>query len=496
MENNIALSVQGITKLYPGVVALEDVSIDFVKGEVHALIGENGAGKSTLIKAITGAIAPEKGQIVVSGRAHSQMMPHEARVLGIEAIYQEFNLVPTLSVAENIFLGARLTSGPMIDLKLLARKAQDILTMMQVPIDPLTPVGKLTVAYQQMVEIAKAISNDAKILIMDEPTAPLTVAEVRILFRLIDDLKKKGVTIIYISHRLEELFEISDRLTIMRDGRKILTTLTKDITRPELVKHMVGREVVEKVPARNIKAYGDVVLEAKNLCGNGVKDISFHVRKGEVLGLAGLVGAGRTETARLLFGADPLDSGEIIVDGQTVSMKSPADAIRLGIGLVPEDRKQHGAVLGLTIDWNITLPIIRKLSKNGVIRAKQARAISEKYSNDLRVKTPSLDQLVKNLSGGNQQKVVLAKWLANECKVLILDEPTRGIDVGAKQEIYQLINSLAEDGLAVIVISSEMDEILGLSDRIIVLSEGEYTGSLEKEEFSQEKVLELASGSK
>lgn len=493
MSDHCILSIKNLSKYYPGVQALDDVSIDFYEGEVHALIGENGAGKSTLIKMISGAAKPDGGVITFHGKNYEEMSPHLSKALGIEVIYQEFNLIPTLSVAENVFMGDEIKVNGMIDRKTLIEKTKSIFQSMKTNIDPMALVEDLPIAYMQLVEIAKSISRQVKVLIMDEPTAPLSNSEVEILFQLVRELKNKGVTIIYISHRLPELFEISDRLTVMRDGKKIITLNTAETTKKELIKYMVGREITETCPRREFKP-GEVILEVKNITGNGVKDIFFKVRKGEIFGLGGLVGAGRTELVRLLFGADKLENGEIWLEERKVRIQDPRQAVKLGFGLVPEDRKQHGAIQELSIRWNITLPILQKLSRLGVINRKKEDDCVTKHKDVLEIKTPSVDQAVKNLSGGNQQKVVLSKWMASQSKILIFDEPTRGVDVGAKQEIYKFMNNLARQGIAIIMISSEMEELLGMSDRILVLCEGRVMGELQKEEFSQENVLSLASG--
>jgi len=359
--------------------------------------------------------------------------------------------------------------------------------------DPKMLVRDLTVAYKQLVEICKAVARNAKLLIMDEPTAPLTDDEVELLFKIIHDLKGQGITIIYISHRLDELFRVSDRVTVMCDGRVVTTKDTSDVTKDQLIMYMVGREISENFPKRNRK-YGDVVLEVKNFSGSGVKPISFKLRAGEILGFAGLVGAGRTELARLIFGADPRESGQIYINGKEAKIKSPKDAIKYGIGLVCEDRKSQGVLINMPVGFNITLPIIERISKLTVISTGHENQIIQKQIGDLSIKTPSSGQKAANLSGGNQQKIVLGKWLASESQVLILDEPTRGIDVGSKQEIYKLINQLAERGKAIIVISSEMEEMLGLTDRMVILHEGRYMTTLEKEDYSQERVLRYASG--
>jgi ribose transport system ATP-binding protein len=493
MNANVVLSLKDITKKYPGVLALDRVSLDFLEGEVHALLGENGAGKSTLIKAVAGAIDLDGGVIHVNGQDHPKMTPHLSRSLGIEVIYQEFNLIPTMSVAENIFLGDRTGKSPLVDFRTMKSKAREIFKLFNVNIDPDVFVQDLSPAQQQIVEIAKAVSKNVKILIMDEPSAPLSVSEVEHMFEIIRHLKQKGVTVIYISHRLEEVFRISDRVTVMRDGRYVATRLTKDTNRKELISLMVGRELKESYPSRS-NPPGEIALEVKNLSGNGDRDISFAVRKGEILGISGLVGAGRTELAMLLFGAAPIEGGEMWVEGKPVQIQSPQDAIQRGIGLLTEDRKGKGLFLEMGVGWNISFPIIRRLSKYGVVDTRTETEIAEKYKQRINIKTPSLLQRVINLSGGNQQKVVLAKSLAAESDILIFDEPTRGIDVGAKQEIYNLMCELANSGIAILMISSDMEELLGMSDRIIVLSEGRLAGEVKREQFSQDYILDLASG--
>lgn len=489
----IVLSLKNITKRYPGVLALNNVSLDFIEGEVHALLGENGAGKSTLIKAVAGAINIDDGIIHVGGQDHQQMTPHLSRGVGIEVIYQEFNLVPTMSAAENIFLGDKASDKPFVDYRAMRRKASEIFDRFKVDINPNIFVRELSPAQKQIVEIAKAVSKDVKILIMDEPSAPLSVSEVEHMFEVVNQLKESGVTIIYISHRLEEVFRISDRVSVLRDGEYVDTKLTRDTNRKELISLMVGRELKESYPAR-LNPPGEIALEVKNLTGNGDHDISFSVRKGEILGISGLVGAGRTELAMLLYGAAPIESGEILVKGQPVNIRSSLDAIEHGMGLLTEDRKNKGLFLEMGVGWNISFPVVRKLSKYGVVDTKTEREITEHYRQRIDIKTPNMEQRVINLSGGNQQKVVLAKALAAESEILIFDEPTRGIDVGAKQEIYQLMCELANTGNTILMISSDMEELLGMSDRIIVLSEGKLAGEVKKEQFSQDYILELASG--
>ena len=493
MSNKVVLSLKDITKKYPGVLALNRVSLDFLEGEIHALLGENGAGKSTLIKAIAGAIDWDGGVIRINGQDYSKITPRLSRNLGIEVIYQEFNLVPTMSVAENVFLGERIGDSLLVDFKTMKSKAREIFKLFNVNIDPDVFVQDLSPADQQIVEIAKAVSKNVRILIMDEPSAPLSVSEVEHMFEIIRQLKQKGVTVIYISHRLEEVFRISDRVSVMRDGRYVATKLTRDTSRKELISLMVGRELKESYPPSSNPA-GEIALEVKNLSGNGDKDISFSVRKGEILGISGLVGAGRTELAMLLFGAAPIESGEIWVDGKPVLIHSPLDAIRHGISLLSEDRKGKGLFLEMAVGWNISFPIIRRLSKYGIVDTKTEKEVAEKYKQRIDIKTPSLEQRVINLSGGNQQKVILAKSLAAESDILIFDEPTRGIDVGTKQEIYHLMRELANNGIAILMISSDMEELLGMSDRIIVLCEGKLVGEVRKEQFRQDYILDLASG--
>jgi ribose transport system ATP-binding protein len=422
------------------------------------------------------------------------MTPHLARSLGVEVIYQEFNLVPSMSVAENIFLGDKTGKGMIVDTRVMVKRAQDVFQQFNLDIDPHALVRDLPSAQQQIVEIAKAVSKNVRILIMDEPTAPLTVTEVDSMFEIVRQLKARGVTIIYISHRLEEIFRIADKVSVLRDGRYIATREAQATSRQELISLMVGRELKESYPARTV-APREVALEIRHLSGNGDEDISFSVRKGEILGLSGLVGAGRTELARVIFGAEPAERGEILLEGKPVQIRSPQEAINLGIGLIPEDRKNQGVFLDMDIKWNISFSQVRRLSRYAVVDTRQETSVAAKYRDLLKIKTPSLDQQVKNLSGGNQQKVVLAKSLAAESKVLIFDEPTRGIDVGAKQEIYNLMCKLANDGLAIIMISSDMEELLGMSDRIIVLCEGRMAGEVARAEFSQNYILDLASGS-
>jgi ribose transport system ATP-binding protein len=491
-----ALEMRGISKSYPGVRALENVSLQVAPGEVHALVGENGAGKSTLMKILAGAQPKDSGTILLDGEPVNIVSPQQAMELGISIIYQEFNLVPYLNAAENIFLGRepRAKVPGFVDFGRMYREAQAIIDRLGVPVNVRTPVNRLSVAQQQMVEIAKATSRKSRIIVMDEPSATLTDHELQSLFSLIRQLKREGVAIIYISHRLEEIFEICDRVTVLRDGHWIATEKIGDLKREDIIRLMVGRELKQMIP-KAPAPIGAPALEVRNLTRRGVlHDINLTVHQGEILGLAGLVGAGRTELARAIFGADPIDGGTILLFGQPVRIRSPRQAIKLGIGLVTEDRKAQGLVLGMAVRENITLANLPALTVLNFIQAGREREIARKYVQDLAVKTPSIEQTVQNLSGGNQQKVVLAKWLFTESKVLIFDEPTRGIDVGAKTEIYQLMNRLAAQGVAIIMISSELPEVLGMSDRILVMHEGRIAGELSRHEATQEKIMHLATG--
>ena len=492
--SDYVLELEHIRKEYPGVVALKDVTLQLGRGEVLGLIGENGAGKSTLIKCCSGAVIPTSGKIKVNGKEFDRMTPQLAQENGIAIIYQEFNNVGELSAAENLFLGRPIRKGIMIDKAAMEAEAAKAFAQLKIKIDPKELVKNLTVGYQQMIEIAKAIQQNAQVLIMDEPSAPLTSNEVENMFAVVELLREKGVSIIYISHRLEEIFRLSDRIEVIRDGEYVDTLITKKATVDELIKLMVGREMTQKYPARESTINKDkVVLELKNLYGNGDKDINLKLYSGEVLGLGGLVGAGRTELAEVLFGAKPKESGQIIFNGKEINPKSPREAIDLGIALVPEDRKRHGALLGSSIKHNINMPIYERISKLSVINGKVENDTAEKYRKEMQIKTPTLDQLVKNLSGGNQQKVILGKWLAANSELINFDEPTRGIDVGAKYEIYKLINQLVAEGRSVLMISSEMEELIGMSDRIIVLAEHEITGELQKEEFNADTIMAFAS---
>ena len=493
-EKKVSLSVHNIVKTYPGVIALRDISVDFFQGEVHGLIGENGAGKSTLMKVISGVIQPDEGEFYIGDERFEKITPNQATEKGLRIIHQELNLIPTLSVTENIFMGRFLGNGVTVNLKEMRKKAVSLFEEMGVQIDPDSLVEDLTVAQMQLVEIAKAISQEVKILIMDEPTSPLTQNEVELLFRLIRRLKEKGVTIIYISHRLGEMFALTDRITVMRDGEKIVTEYTSDLDREKLIRLMVGRTLKETYPPRKQKPKEEL-LRVEHLYGNGLQDINFTLRKGEILGLAGLVGAGRTELVRLIFGADRIEEGKICLEQKELHITEPSQAVENGIALIPEDRKQQGILLELSVKENLDLPNLKEISKRTIVNRNREKRLVEDQIKKLRIKTPSENQLVKHLSGGNQQKVVIGKWLAGNSKILIFDEPTRGIDVGAKQEIYQLMNELTEAGISIIMVSSEMEELMGMSDRILVLREGKITGCLDRsqEEFTQERIMSFAS---
>ena len=494
MSEEYVLELEHIRKEYPGVVALKDVTLQLKKGEILALIGENGAGKSTLIKTCSGAVVPTSGKIRVNGKEFTRMTPQLAAENGIAIIYQEFNNVAELSAAENLFLGRPIRKGIVIDKKAMEEEAAKAFAQLRIKINPKELMKNLTVGYQQMVEIAKAIQQNAKVLIMDEPSAPLTSNEVESMFAVVELLRKQGVSIIYISHRLEEIFRLSDRIEVIRDGEYIDTLITKESNVDQLIRLMVGREMTQQYPPRkSCVDKSKVVLELKDVCGNGDKNMNLKLYSGEVLGLGGLVGAGRTELAEVLFGAKHKDSGQIIFKGKEINPKSSREAIDLGIALVPEDRKRHGALLGTSIKHNINMPIYERISKASVIDSKTENETAKKYEKEMRIKTPTLDQLVKNLSGGNQQKVILGKWLAANAELIIFDEPTRGIDVGAKYEIYKLINELVEQGRSVLMISSEMEELMGMSDRIIVLAEHEITGELNKDEFNADRIMAFAS---
>jgi ABC-type sugar transport system ATPase subunit len=485
--------MQGIDKAFPGVRALRDMSLDLAAGEVLALLGENGAGKSTLIKVLGGAHPPDAGRILIHGREVRIRTPLEARRAGIGIIYQELNLVPSLSARENIFLGQEPHRAGFLPRSRERRRAVELFERIGARIDPDALCGDLTVAQQQIVEIAKALALSARILVMDEPSAALTLQEVDRLFAIIRELASQGIGVIYISHRLDEIFTIADRVVVVRDGMHVATRPIGEVDRTGLIEMMVGRKLEQEFPKQRA-AIGPVRLAVKDLCrGKAVQGVSFSIRSGEVVALTGLVGAGRTETLRLLFGADKADSGSIELDGRTLYIRSPRDSIRAGIGLLTEDRKAQGLILGRSVRENFGLPNLPALSRFGFVRQRQERAALGRYVDRLRLRIPHGDQPAGNLSGGNQQKVVLAKWLERNCEVLLFDEPTRGIDVGTKYEIYLLINELAAQGKAILMVSSELPEVLGMADRILVMHEGRITGEItDVEHATQEDVMRLA----
>ena len=488
------LEMNDVSKRFPGVHALKGVHFDLRCGEVHALVGENGAGKSTLMKVLTGIHQPDSGEIFFEGKPYAVKNIGEAQNLGISMIHQELNMMNDLTVAQNVFIGRELKKGPWLDDAGMVRETQKIFDRIGIKIDPKTKLGRLTVGKQQMVEIAKAVSRDCKLLILDEPTAALTQTEIEDLFRIMGDLKAKGIGMVYISHRMDEISRISDRITVMRDGEYVGTVDTASVTKDDIINMMIGRVVYEDPKTHSeVPEDAETVLEVRNLSsGNLFKDVSFKLRKGEILGFSGLMGAGRTEVARAIFGADPRDGGEIFVNGKRVNIKTPEDAVKLGIGYLSEDRKRYGLLLDKSVAENTALASIDKYTKGGIINDRQIKAEAREENAKLRTKTPSMEQLLKNLSGGNQQKVIIARWLIKNSDILIFDEPTRGIDVGAKSEIYTLMNQLAKQGKSIIMISSELVEILRMSDRILVMCEGRKTGELDISEANQENIMQLA----
>jgi ribose transport system ATP-binding protein len=493
---DLLVEMVGIEKRFPGVHALEDARFELQSGEVHALVGENGAGKSTLMNILAGIHQADAGSLLFRGREVEIPNPRAAQQLGISIIHQELNLMPHLTVAQNIFIGRepRAQLPFVLDDRALNTRARGLFESLHLRMDPRRRVGDLAVAEQQMVEIAKALSFNAAVLIMDEPTAALTDTEIGELFRIIQQLRENGVGVVHISHRLEELKQISDRVTVMRDGRYVATRPTAEVRLEQIISMMVGRTIFEEATEARQDAQGDVVLEVRHLNrGRMVRDVSFELRRGEILGFAGLVGAGRTEVARAVFGADRADSGEILVHGMPVRIASPADAVRHGIGYLSEDRKRFGLALGMDVESNVVLASLgRFVGWLGRINSRLTRAASQLQVSNLAIKTPSLHQKVRNLSGGTQQKVVLGKWLTADTEILIFDEPTRGIDVGAKSEIYRLLNDLARDGKAIIMISSELPEILRMSHRVVVMCEGRITGVVRAADATQEAIMVYA----
>jgi len=486
------LELKNVSKSFPGVKALDGVSFDLKAGEVHALLGENGAGKSTLMKIISGIHKRDEGSYKIGGKEITDINPKIAQSLGIAIIHQELNMCQDLTVAENMFLGREETKFGLLAQNHLNDKAKAVLEQLKIDIDPEMVIRKLSVSKQQMVEIAKALSTNARILIMDEPTSALTEKECKELFRIINELKQNGCAIVYISHRLEELEEITDRVSIFRDGQYIITKPFNETNLDEIISYMVGREITEKFP-KIASQKGKKILEVRNLNSGIVKDASFDLFAGEIIGFSGLMGAGRTELVKALFGAERIESGEVILYGERIKISSPKDAISHGIVLGPEDRKSEGLCTKLSIRENIGLANLDQISnKWGLIDKEKEKTLTEKAIKDLKIKTPSIEQDAKNLSGGNQQKVVVGKWMVRDAKVVIFDEPTRGIDVAAKVEIYNIMNQLKEQGVGVIFVSSEMPEVIGMSDRILVMCNGKITGDLKANQTTQDEILHYA----
>ena len=493
MDERTVLQMKGVKKYFPGVKALDGVDFELKKGEIHALLGENGAGKSTLIKILTGIYSMTEGSIHIKGEEVHMKSVKDARDNRIAAIHQEICLVPYISVARNVYLGRELRNKlGLMDDKTMEAETQKLLDRLGMDIDASKEVRQYSIAQQQLIEIAKALALDAEILLMDEPTSSLTEKEVVNLFETIRRLKDNGTSIIYISHRMEELFELSDRVTVLRDGQYINTYVTKDTTREELVAAMVGRQLTEFYVKDSVPQ-DEVFLEVKNLSREGVfQNVSFTLKKGEILGVSGMVGAGRSEVARAIVGIDEKQSGEVLLEGKPLDIQKPIDAINAGIVLIPENRKEEGLVLENSVRFNTTLAVLKEFIRGIFWNRKKEENIVDEHINSLKIRTPHQEQLVLNLSGGNQQKVVIAKWLATQPKVLIMDEPTRGVDVGAKAEIYTIMNSLAKQGISIIMISSDLPEIINMSDRVLVMREGNLAGILEKDEIGQEQIMRYA----
>jgi ribose transport system ATP-binding protein len=496
-DGEVLLRLSGVTKHFPGVVALDSVSMEVKAGDVHGLTGENGAGKSTLIKILTGAYTPDQGEILFNGKKLAHVTPLKAMGLGIACIYQELNLIPHLTVVENIFLGRELYTSKrlgILDRKRMLEEAESLLTDLQLNLDPRMRTGSLGIGHQQMVEICKAVHADAKLIIMDEPTSSLSEHEANDLFRIIAQVKSKGVTVIFISHRLDEVKRICDRVTVLRDGKHVASLDIADASVDDIIRLMVGRDIVNKYP--KIKsARGPEALSVEGLQRKGVLyDISFKAYAGEILGFAGLVGAGRTETARAITGADPIDAGTIRVFGKELRIRSPRDSIDAGIAFLTEDRKGQGLILIKSVSFNSSLVRLERYTRFGFLKLKSIRKMTQQMAAELQLRAPDVETLVGQLSGGNQQKVVIAKWLLTKARIFIFDEPTRGIDVGAKVEVYNLMNQLVANGAAVIIICSEMDEVMGMADRILVMHEGRITAEFSQAEAVQEKILYAASG--
>ena len=491
---DVILTMKGIDKSFPGVHALDHVDLEVRRGEVHALMGENGAGKSTLMKVLTGIYSKDEGTITFEGKEVEFTNPREAQDAGIVIVHQELNMLGHLTVAQNIFIGREFMKGKFIDDRKMNEEARKLFDQLGIDIDPTETMSRLTVGKQQMCEIAKAISHDAKVIIFDEPSAALTEAEIEELFKIIRDLRERQLGIVYISHRMDEIKVITDRVTVMRDGGYVGTLITKDCTKEDIINMMVGRVIYEDPKTESqVAKDAPVVLKVEHLnAGRMVQDVSFELHKGEILGFSGLMGAGRTETMRALFGADPKQSGDIYINGEKVDIKTPKDAVSHGIGYLSEDRKRFGIIVDKTVAENSTMASLDEYMKGLFIDKKKEKEVAQKYVDILKTKTPGVDQLVVNLSGGNQQKVVIAKWLVRNCDILIFDEPTRGIDVGAKSEIYHLMNELVAEGKSIIMVSSEMTEILRMSDRIVIMCEGRKTGELVIEEATQDRIMNAA----
>ena len=490
----VILTMKDIDKSFPGVHALDHVNFEVKRGEVHALMGENGAGKSTLMKVLTGIYTKDSGSITFEGKEVEFHNTREAQDAGVVIVHQELNMLGHLTVAQNIFIGREFKKGVKIDDKKMNEEAKKLFDRLHIDIDPSDTMSDLTVGKQQMCEIAKAISHEAKVIIFDEPSAALTESEIEELFKIIRDLREQNLGIVYISHRMDEIKVITDRVTVMRDGTYVGTLITNECTKDDIINMMVGRVIYEDPKTQSaVPADAPVVLKVEHLnAGRMVQDVSFELRKGEILGFSGLMGAGRTETARAIFGADPKESGDIYINGEKVTINSPQDAVRCGIGYLSEDRKRYGIVVQKTVAENSTMACLQNYMSGLFINKRAEKKVAQEYVESLATKTPSVDQLVVNLSGGNQQKVVIAKWLINDCDILIFDEPTRGIDVGAKNEIYKLMNKLASEGKSIIMISSEMTEILRMSDRIVIMCEGRKTGEVRIEEATQEVIMNMA----
>lgn len=494
--SDVILSMKGIDKRFSGVHALKAVDFSLQRGEIHGLVGENGAGKSTLMNVLTGIHAKDSGEIHYFNHLFNPKGPKHALELGIGIIHQELNMMYHLTVAQNIFVGREFTkkNGIFLDEKKLNQAAAELFERLNIDISPTEIMGRLTVGKQQMVEIARAVSHDLRILILDEPTAALSNAEIDELFKIMRDLAKKGVAMIYISHRMDEIGKITDRITVMRDGELVGTRQTNETSTSQIINMMVGRVIYEKPKVKsNVPKDAEIVLQVEHLnAGRSVKDVSFTLRRGEILGFSGLMGAGRTETARAVFGADPIQSGTIKMFGKQVKINSPQDAVFHRMGYLSEDRKRYGLALNLSVKENTVLASYEKFEKRLFIQAKQVEDTTTEYVKKLSIKTPSVEQIIRNLSGGNQQKVVIAKWLIRNCEILIFDEPTRGIDVGAKSEIYAMMNELASEGKSIIMISSELPEVLRMSDRILVMCEGKITGELDIADANQEEIMKYA----